>query len=295
MSEIQSELGIEIRQYEVSKFNLTIFKKFLQKGLLLPIIPGIFLLGIGLLMGSIWPEFKGLLGDGGDFSSILESGFYQAIIPGSASVDFTKYEGFWSMEIFTMLDFFMLFLTVFIPVRLITTEVDKNTLDIALSYPIPRWQFVLQKFLVYLIQMLVFILFIVAGAVLSTVLIGETFNYNNLVLSAIAIFILFFTLGSLSLLASALFLESGRSLAVAGIFVIGMWMLNFIGKVVVLGGEELKSLEIIRNLSVYYYLVPGEVLGTGTLPLIETLIVVVFGVLAFLGALYVFQRKELAY
>ena len=35
MSEIQSELGIEIRQYEVSKFNLTIFKKFLQKGLLL--------------------------------------------------------------------------------------------------------------------------------------------------------------------------------------------------------------------------------------------------------------------
>ena len=82
MSEIQSELGIEIRQYEVSKFNLTIFKKFLQKGLLLPIIPGIFLLGIGLLMGSIWPEFKGLLGDGGDFSSILESGFYQAIIPG---------------------------------------------------------------------------------------------------------------------------------------------------------------------------------------------------------------------
>ena len=285
----------KLKDYKISLFNLVVYKKFLRKSLLLAVLPGLFLFFMGLLMGAIFPEFKGLLKEGGDFAQILEAGFYQAIIPGAQSIDFTKYEGFWAMEILTILDFFTLFLTVFIPVRLIATEVDKNTLDITLSYPIPRWQFLFQKFLVYLTQVFTFIILIVAGAVISTVMIGETFNYQHLLMTAVAIFILFFTLGSLSLLAAAIFLESGKSFAISGVLVVGMWLLNSIGKLAVLGGEQFKSLELLRNLSIHYYLVPGEVFGTGTLPFVETLIVIGIGILAFIGALFIFQKKELAY
>ena len=225
---VSQEQDVELKEYHVSKFNLTIYKKFNRKEWLIPVVPGVFMLAMGVLMGLVWPEFKGLLEEGG-FKELLQSGFYQALIPGSSSLDMTSFEGFWAMELLTILDFFMLFLAIFIPVRLISNEVDKNTLDISLSFPVPRWQFVLQKFLVYLTQMAIFIGFIVVGAVFSAELIGESFNYENLLLASLAIFILFFTLGAMSLLASALFLESGRSLSVAAVFVIGMWILNSIG------------------------------------------------------------------
>ena len=287
-------MTFELKEDKVSVLNLTIYKYFLPKSLIFPILLGTFMLFMGLLMGAIWPEFESVIKDPG-FQQLLSSGFYQALIPGSGSIPMDTYMGFWAMELMTILEIFTLFIAVLLPARIISNEVDKNTLDIALSYPIPRWQFVFQKFLVYLSQMVIFIFLLSLGAVISTQIAGQPFDYEALFLASVAIFILFFTFGSLSLFAASLFLDSGRSYVMAGIFVIGSYLINLIGEILVLGGEEFKQLEIIKNLSIHYYLVPGDVLGTGSLPVVETLIVLSIGILAFIGALFVFQKKELAY
>ncbi|OLS27062.1 MAG: hypothetical protein HeimC3_05290 [Candidatus Heimdallarchaeota archaeon LC_3] len=285
MTVTQQEKFEEKSSYEVSYFNLTIYTKFLRKGWLLVVIPGFAIAALGLMMAGVWPEFKDVINDPA-FVELLKSPFYQALIGGE--LDPSTFEGFWAMEILTILDFIMLFIVIFFPARIITNEVDKNTLDIALSYPVPRWQFVLQKFLVYLTQMAMFSFLIIVSAFLSAALIGETFNYENLFLACIAIFLLFFTLGSLSLLAGALFLESGRALPVAAVFIIGSWIFDTIGALS-------ENYEILRNFSVHYYLVPSDVLGSGELPLGGFFIVLAIGIIAFFGSLIVFQKKELSY
>ncbi|MHA1989895.1 MAG: ABC transporter permease subunit [Candidatus Hodarchaeales archaeon] len=273
-------------KYNVSLFNLTIYFKFLRKGWLLVLLPGLVIAVFGLMMASIWPEFESVINDP-SFTELLNSPFYQALA-GTGTLNLSTFEGFWAIEILTILDFLMLFIVIFFPSRIITNEVDKNTLDIALSYPVPRWQFVLQKFLVYLTQMAVFSALIFISAFLSEVIVGEPFNYENLFLACVAIFLLFFALGSLSLLAGALFLESGKALPVAAVFIIGSWIFDTIGTLS-------ESYEILRNFSVHYYLVPTDILGSGEFPLDGFFIVLAIGVIAFIGSLIVFQKKELSY
>jgi ABC-2 type transport system permease protein len=205
-----------------------------------------------------------------------------------STLDFSKFEGFWAMEILTILDFLMLFIVIFFPARIITNEVDKNTLDIALSYPVPRWQFVTQKFLVYLTQMAVFSLFILVSGFLSASLIGLSMNYQNLFYACVAIFLLFFALGSLSLLAGALFLESGKALPVAAVFIIGSWIFDTIGALS-------KDYELLQNFSVHHYLIPTEILGTGVIPFDGVIILLFIGIIAFLASLIAFEKKELSY
>ena len=71
-------------------------------------------------------------------------------------------------------------------------------------------------------------------------------------------FLLFFSLGALSLLAASLFLESGRSLTAAGILVIGMWILNSIGGLV-------KNLNFLQDFSFFHYLRTSAILHSGKL------------------------------
>ncbi len=276
----------EIRSsHRVSLFNLTIYKKFLRKGWLMAVIPGVVMALFGTLMILIWPEFEEVMSDPA-FLELMTSEIYQLLLGGS--FDMSTFQGFWSIELYTILEFLMLFLVVFIPVRLISNEVDKNTLDIALSYPIPRWQFLLQKYLVYLTQMFFIPVFLVLSALLGAIPLNETFNNTGLILSGLGWFVLFFSLGAISLLVTTLFLESGRSLAAAGIMVFGMWILDRLSGLV-------ESTKFLQNISIFHYLVPRKILETGEIPLAEFGLVVLIGVMALIGALYIFNRRELAY
>jgi len=299
MTIIQKEKSEAKSSHGVSLFNLTIYTKFLRKGWLLAILPGLVMAAFGFLMMAIWPEFELLLAANPAFNDLLNNPVYQALLGGAS--DMSTYQGFFSIELFVIVEFLMLFLAVFLPVRIISTEVEKNTLDIALSYPIPRWHFLAQKYLVYISQMI----FIPVGIIISAVVTTEglnylndeglivlatpaTFNYEGLLLSAFAMFILFFSLGALSLLAAALFLESGRSLTAAGILCIGMWIINSIGGLV-------ENLNFLQDFSFFHYLKTHVILDTGVIPFNDLFIVVFTGVLALIGACYIFNRRELAF
>jgi len=286
--------------HKVSLFNLTIYTKFLRKGWLFAVLPGLVMASFGFLMAALWPEFEKILVENPAFNELLENDIYTALLGGGA-LDMSTYQGFFSIELFTIVEFLMLFLAVFIPVRIISSEVDKNTLDIALSYPIPRWHFLAQKYLVYLSQMIFIPVSIIISGILSAEALNAlyyegiieltgpiTFNYEGLILAGFAMFILFFSLGALSLLAAALFLESGRSIAGAGIIVIGMWIINSIGGLV-------EGINFIQDFSFFHHLIPRNSLQTGVIEFDGFLIVVFTGVLALIGALYIFNRRELAY
>ncbi|MHA2306079.1 MAG: ABC transporter permease subunit [Candidatus Hodarchaeales archaeon] len=299
MTFTQKEKSEEKSSNSVSLFNLTIYTKFLRKGWLLGILPGLVMFAFGLLMFAIWPEFELLLINNPAFNDLLDNPIYQALLGGAT--DMSTYQGFFTIELYTVVEFLMLFLAVFLPVRIISIEVEKNTLDIALSYPIPRWHFLAQKYLVYLSQMIFIPIAIIISAVVTTeglnymsdeglivLATPAAFNYEGLILSAFAMFLLFFSLGALSLLAAALFLESGRSLTVAGILCIGMWIFNSIGGLV-------ETLNFLQDLSFFHYLKTRVILDSGVLEFNDFFIVAFTGLLALIAACYIFNRRELAY
>ncbi len=58
---------------------------------------------------------------------------------------------------------------------------------------------------------------------------------------------------------------------------------------------ELGNLSFLKDLTVFNYLSMGSILQSGGMPMNELMVVVGVGVAALAAALYVFQKRELAY
>ena len=255
-------------------------KKWLN-GVTPPIVVTLF---VPLIM-SIWPEFKE---QASFFAELLKNPVYRAILGQLGLADISTWSGYYFMYIFVWMEMILLYITIFVPVRLISTEVDKNTLDVMLSYPIPRWSYLFEKFSVYLSYNFLYPILILITTYLSTVALNEEMDYAILTYSLIGVWFLFFALGALSLLCGTIFLESNKALSAAGVLILGQFILVRIGDLV-------ESLNIFKKLSLFNYLNTGTIIELGKLPLDELFIVAGVGILALLGALYIFQKRELAF
>jgi ABC-type transport system involved in multi-copper enzyme maturation permease subunit len=165
--------------------------------------------------------------------------------------------------------------------------VDKNTLDVTLSYPIPRWRYLLEKFMVYLTYSLLYPAFVYIMAVVATNSLGETMNMTVLGHSMIGFWLWLFALGALSLLCGTLFLESNRALGASGALIVTQYVMTRFG--------NLGNLSFLQDYTVFNYLSTGSIFQNGGMILNELAVVVGVGVVALAAALYVFQTRELAY
>ncbi|MFX1325339.1 MAG: ABC transporter permease subunit [Promethearchaeota archaeon] len=256
-------------------------KKKWLRGLLYPLFGAIFV----PLVAYMWPLLQEQISM---FQDLLNSPVYQAILGQLGMIGFGTFDGAIYMYIFSWLEMLIVFVTIFIPVRLISAEVDENTLDIILSYPIPRWRYLLEKYSVYLSYNLFYPILTFSLMFISATILNESVNYINLIFSLIGIWMLLFALGALSLLCGTIFLKSKKALAASGIVILGQYILVRVGGMV-------DTMRPIKYFSLFNYLNAGTIVSTGTFPLIEFFIVLTVGVSALCGALYIFQKREFAY
>ena len=125
-------------------------------------------------------------------------------------------------------------------------------------------------------------------ALLSAIGVNETINLVTFIYSVIGVWLLFFALGSISLLCGALFLKSKKSLTASGLLILGQYILVRVGGMV----EEAKY---VKYFSLFNYLNAGTIVNSGTIPIVELLVVIIVGITALVGALYIFQKRELAF
>jgi ABC-2 type transport system permease protein len=265
--------------------SLIIFRKELKKNYWLALFP-LVMLGFALLMALIWPEFEK---SAADFEELMEAPIYQAMLSeGILKAGIGSFEGFFGAELFTIMDFLMMGLAIFLGAGIVAREADKKTLDIALSYPIPRWNLILGKFAAintYNFSVII-ALFIPISFMASFY--GENIDHIGLILGIFGRCCVFFALSALSLLCASIFLPPRLAYGSAGAAVIGSYILMSLGGLV-------ESLEILRNLSLFYYLDGTAIWVSGGFPLDELIIVLGVGIFALVAALAIFQRRELAY
>lgn len=281
-----------------------VYLKNLRKSWLTGIVPPLFVIGFVSTIAIGFPSLRDTILDR---LSQMSNPIYQAIL-GDLSLEALglTWQGALFMYAGGTMNIILLFVALFIPARLLSTEIDKKTLDVMLSYPIPRWRYLLEKFGVYLTYGLLFPISIVGILIGSTtvmnMLYADGYEFNNvvyyyeidpnLVLNySLGIFLLIFALGALSLLCASIFLESNKSLSAAGVLIIGQYFLESLGGLLAGLSEGFTE---IQAFSLFHYFKINDILETGMLPLFDVVIVTGVGILALISALLIFHKREFA-
>jgi len=264
----------------VMRVFLTNLRKSWKGGVIAPFFVSL----IVPLMAGIWPSMKDQMAF---FSEILKNPIYQALLGQLGVMDLTTWQGIFYMYVGICMEWAIVFVAILIPARIVAGEVDKNTLDVTLSYPIPRWRYLLEKYLVYAVYSLLYPAFVYILAVVSTNSLGETLDMTVLGHTMIGFWLWLVTLGALSLLCGTLFLESSRALSASGALIVTQYIMTRLG--------DLGDLSFLKDFTLFNYVSTGTILQNGGMPMNELAVVVSVGVTALVAALYVFQKRELAY
>lgn len=265
--------------------SFVIYKKQIRKSWLVAVLPGVGLAVFIALFAVAFPEFKS---QAADLQDLMQSSFYQLILGSYAQNQMDTWSGFYSLEVFMFLEIAVIFMAVFLGGGIITREVDKQTFDMILSLPIPRWKLILTKFMVYqtIGAGVLAIMFIATFG--FTVAIGESFNFAGLVLTLMGFWILYLAMGAIALLLATVVLSSKTTYALGGGAFIGMWIVERI-----VGMAE--SLQSLQNISLFHYVDPTEMIQNNATPVIDFLVLLLVGLVALVLALLLVERRDLTY
>ena len=261
-----------------------IYLKSFKKTYYLGLITGIIVALMVTLVISIWPEFKR---ESAAFAELLKSPLYGAILGQTVNLDIATFQGFYGMYLFIYLEMILLFLGIFYGASLVSREVDKNTLDVMLSLPISRRRFLSEKFLVYLSNTIMIPISAVIITYILTFTVNESFDSMQFFYASMAYWLLFVSLGTISLFMGTVFLDSTKSYIASGVLILGMWLIERIAGLV-------SSLQGFQNISIFHYINGANILKNGIGSVTNDIIIVlVVSMFFFIASLLVFDRRDL--
>jgi ABC-type transport system involved in multi-copper enzyme maturation permease subunit len=267
-----------------------VYLKNLKKTWLIGLIGPIFIVGFLATIAISWPmsSMREIILDR---VQMMNEPIYRAILGDIALPLEFQAQYPWQAALFMYgagtIQIIILVATIFIPARLLSTEIDKKALDIVLSFPIPRWRYLLEKFSVFLTYNVLYPIVLIATMIGTSIALNEEIEVTSVVFYAIGSWLILFSLGALSLLCATIFLDSSKSLAAAGGVVLGQYIFVSIGGLI-------EFLQDFQFLSLFNYFKVKTIVEEGFLPLGEVFIVVAVGIIALSAALYIFHKREFA-
>ncbi len=278
---------------------LTIYKKQLQKTWLFWIVPILLLVAMALLVVFIWPDYAPILAE---FDIIFADNPLFASLLGETNMG--SFEGFISVEMFVVSDFVFMILILLFGTLVIAREADSGTLDVILSYPVPRWKFLLEKLLAIITLSLTFPILIWGVSTVGAAIIIETnpealteFNSEAFLLALLGKWLVYMVFTCITILCSVIFMDTTKTLGSAGLIVGGSWILERFGGLIRTVSEEIA--DIMQGVSLFHYLDGATVMNAlikgEEYPLNELVLVLIIGFAALLLALGLFQKREFTY
>jgi len=271
---------------------LTIYTKQIHKNWFAWSLISIIMAAFSLFMVLIWPSFEPYVEM---LQEMLELPFYVAIL--GEGLPMTSLEGLLSMELFIMADIFFMGLILLFGIQCITREVDSGSLDFMLSFPVPRWRFLLEKLAAFITVTISYPILTAAGAILGVVVIGVEFQSNGLEAFFLGLFgrwVLYVTLTCLVVLLSVIFMDTGKTLTFGGLLLGGSFLLDTLGGLVIMADAAMG--ELIQGMSLYYYLDGALIMdmvikeGVSGFPLGEFILILAIGIVAIFLSLVIFDN-----
>ena len=202
-------------------------------------------------------------------------------------IDYTSPTGFLNSELFfLMVPVLFLVFAISFGSSTIASEEERGTLDLLLSYPLPRWRVVVEKFGAMVIATLVLAFALWLGLTISAIALDIDISIGRLAETCLSAALLGVTFGTLALAVSCVRGNRGLSMGVASALGVYAYLLNVIAPMI-------EWLEPFRKLSPFYYYIAADPLNNGLnlghVAILTGLIAVFLAV-----ALITFQRRDLA-
>ncbi|MFW6305116.1 MAG: ABC transporter permease subunit [Candidatus Saliniplasma sp.] len=203
-------------------------------------------------------------------------------------MDYGDIQGFvsvlWNMWWFLLISLYV----GYISVNSVSKDFDEDRMDIILSKPISRKQYLLEKF--SLVAGYTLSLMIIAGLVLigSIYSVGELGNVTSsaLMLSAVLSWPVFLVIIAVSLLAAVYLEDSKKAMGSAFIFILIQFGIHLVGDIS-------ESLAYVKHYTIISYWDHEAALYGEAISLGEVGLVIVIAVLIMLATLKLFERKDI--
>jgi ABC-2 type transport system permease protein len=246
---------------------------------------GIGLAVYGLYISVIYPFIR----DIPDFATFLASDMIKGFFGGGLDfVDFTTPDGMMGMFFFVFVPLILAVLAVLYGLGMTFTEEEQGTLDVLLSYPIPRWQVIVEKFAAFVVILVAVLALALVGLVLSRVITPELdIALGPLLLGMLNVIPVVLLTTALTLFLSTVLRSRGAAAGVVIALLVASYFMQS------LAGMLSAPLNNMRYASIFHYYGGAGVLVNGVdwsgFALLTGLTVVFLGL-----ALVAFQRRDIA-
>jgi ABC-2 type transport system permease protein len=263
--------------------NGVVFKETLRRGWRGMIYWG---LGFGLygLMIMMIVKDANILKQYGEISKALPPALLQLF--GGDATSMATPEGFLAYGYFGYLLLIFAVYAILSGLNITANDEDAGIMDVVLSLPLPRWRLLLEKFLAYGLLILGIVALSYIGLLVGSQFSALKIDNGRLLQATVNIIPSMLLILGVTALAGALFRSKGTATAVAAFFVVGSYVLNFLGAAA--SGTFFDKVKLLSFFT--YYDHQGVILhglSVGNVVLLLVVTVICAG-----AAIWSFQRRD---
>jgi ABC-2 type transport system permease protein len=195
-------------------------------------------------------------------------------------------EGFLAYAFFGYLLLIFAVYAILSGLNITANDEDAGIMDMVLTLPLPRWRLVLEKFLAYSLMIVGIVVLSYIGLLIGMQFSALKVDGSRLIQATVNIIPASLLILGFTALAGTVFRSKGTATAVAAFFVVGSYVLNFLG--VAASGtffDKVKALSFFN-----YYDHQGVILHG--LSASNIIILLVLTVICAGGAIWAFQRRD---
>ncbi len=237
-----------------------------------------------LLVVGIYPAFA----DNPAFTEIIKAypKAMLSLLAGSSAVDMMSPEGFISLEFLQLWG--MIIIAGFVMTTgasIVAREVDNHTMDLLLTQPIDRVEYLVARLAADITMMLGLVAVTMISIWIGTQMFDFPLKLNGILAVTVLISSLYLMIECFSL-ALGTFMERGKAIIVTVAVLIGSHLLNSLGDF----NDTIKG---FRWLSLFNYYKPGEALSNATVPWGTVLLFTGLALVFLTIAVVVFREKDI--
>lgn len=206
---------------------------------------------------------------------------------------FSSPYGFWCLEMLSFIWLYAGIYIVYMASGLLSREVEEKTIDLSLSKPITRYNFLGSKisFLYIFVgaTMGIFFLITTGGMAFSSIFPEEGLYFDRLWLTYLTVVLFLGALAMFATLFSTIFLTTRKSMALG---VVVLFLMFFLGEFYIYMDESVQG---VKYISIFYYFNPAEYMVHSDFPLYIRDLIVLISVNAGLitASLFIFNKKDI--
>ncbi len=249
---------------------------------------GIYCLGVAaysLMIIAIWPSMQGNLDTLEQLWQNYPEGLKAAL---GANVTISSFDGFLTLEYFSLMWVIIAApFAISVATAAFAGEIEKGTMELLLSQPIPRSAISFSRMVYLNIGLLLIIIATMLPVIIGAPLVNAKLNTGGVLALGLQGFLLLLSIGAIGFLFSALSSDRGRAIFMVVGILIASYALDILA-------QFSDAVDKLHFLSLFDYYDPYRYLHSSDIAWGDLAILAGVTVVAFMAATVIFQRRDIA-